>query len=297
MTVQCFENYREKREFRDAVMWILKNLKGEPWYVKTGITPQRELITMINILNTSYREIENHRETAENRKTSKLAHTVLFKEDVLGSFVDNADDDTVARIYTLINDVKDLDPADKMALKSRIIKRHPNFKFQGEEEKVTSARGLMVTMAKYGEKQKQLKFLMDVEVPANSKEIAAATLKGDLSENADYSAAKEKQAQLNVTITKLQNEIERAQRFDPAMLNTSRVSFGTKVLLANESSGKDEEYVILGPWESDPENRIISYLSPFGSAMLNKKQGEKFNFTVGDDKVSYTVKSITAAEV
>jgi transcription elongation factor GreA len=133
-----------------------------------------------------------------------------------------------------------------------------------------------------------------VEVPANSKEIGFALSLGDLRENAEYKAAKEKQGILESTVTKLKDEIGRAQLFDPGTINLGRVSFGTKVLLANDSNGEKEEYTILGPWESDPDNRIISYLSPLGGAILNKKIGESFNFTINEEKVSYTVQGIQA---
>jgi transcription elongation factor GreA len=155
----------------------------------------------------------------------------------------------------------------------------------------------MVTAAMYEQKQKQLAHIMDVEVPANSKEIAFALSLGDLRENAEYKAAKEKQELLNSTVAKLKDEIERAQLFDPAAVNTNRVSFGTKVTLHNAGDGKEEEYTILGPWESDPDNNIISYLSPFGSAILNREVGEKIDFSINDEKVSYVLKQIEAVQV
>jgi transcription elongation GreA/GreB family factor len=66
------------------------------------------------------------------------------------------------------------------------------------------------------------------------------------------------------------------------------------VQLTNEATGENEEYTILGPWESDPDNRIISYLSPLGNAILNRKVGEKFEFSINDDKISYIVQGIEA---
>jgi transcription elongation factor GreA len=151
-------------------------------------------------------------------------------------------------------------------------------------------------MAKFEEKQRELAHIVDVEIPLNSKEIGFAISLGDLRENAEYKAAKEKQDLLNTTAAKLKDEIERAQLFDPAAVNLNRVSFGTRALLVNGSSGESEAYTILGPWESDPDNRIISYLSPLGGALLNKKPGEQFDFSINDEKVSYTVREITAAE-
>jgi transcription elongation factor GreA len=297
MTRYCFENYRDHRESREAALWLLKNHKNDPWFAEAGLSPERQLIILVHILNIAYRDIENRRDTAENRKINKQAYAMLFKEDMLNSFIDQADGDAILRVYTLIDDVKDLDPADKLSLRNRILQIHPAFKFLGDTERTTVSRGLLVTMAKFEEKQRELARIVDVEIPLNSKEIGFAISLGDLRENAEYKAAKEKQDLLNSTAAKLKDEIERAQLFDPAAVNLNRVSFGTKALLVNGSSGESEAYTILGPWESDPDNRIISYLSPLGGALLNKKPGEQFDFSINDEKVSYTVREITAAEL
>jgi len=292
LAANCFENYRD---YREAALWLFKNSSNEPWFKNAAIPYEKQLLTLIHVLDISYREIENRRDIAENRKLNKQAYTILFKEGVIGTYVDTADSETLTRVYTFINDVKDLDPADKMNLKNRILKRYPDFKFFGVEEKKTTNLGLIVTLAKYQEKQRHLASIIEVDIPANSKEIEAALLHGDLSENAEYKAAKEKQTQLNSMVTRLNGDIERAQLFDPSQVNTSKVSFGTRVTLLNKSSGNREEYTILGPWESDPDNRVISYLSPFGGAILNKITGDEVDFSISDEKVSYTVEAITSA--
>jgi transcription elongation factor GreA len=137
--------------------------------------------------------------------------------------------------------------------------------------------------------------IINEEIPANSKELEFAKSLGDLRENAEYKAALEKQTILNATMAKLNEDLERAQLFDPAAVNTGKVSFGTRVVLLNRDSGVREEYTILGPWESDPANRIISYMSPFGGAILNKTVGEQVDFHINDEKASYIVESISAA--
>jgi transcription elongation factor GreA len=292
MVVNCFEN---PREYREAIVWIFRNLKAASWFERTGISYEKQLITLVHVLDITFREIENHRETTENRKINKQVQTVLFKEGVLDEFISSADVDTITRIYTLVDDVKDLDPAIKMRMRNVILDKHPTFKFFGVEEKSVVSRGLMVTARKYEEKQKQLQTIMEVDVPANSKEIAFALSLGDLRENAEYKAAKDKQEILNSTVAKLKDEIERAQIFDASTANTSRVAFGTVVSLFNETEGKDEKYTILGPWESDPDNNVISYLSPFGGSILNKRVGEAFDFSINDEKLRYKVQEITLA--
>ena len=289
MVQNCFENYRENRE---AAVWLYKNSRAAPWFGKAGIGREKIIIILIYILDITYRDIDLRRNTSENRKINKQVYLLLFKEGLLESFIKSAGDgDTILRVYTLIGDVKDLDPADKLALRSLIQETNPSLKLPGETEKKT-ARTLIVTAAKYEEKQRQLARIMEEEVPANSREIAFALSLGDLRENAEYKAAKEKQEILNSTAAKLKDEIERAQIFDPASAGTEKVSFGTKAVLVNASTGGEETYAILGPWESDPENRIISYLSPFGGAILNKKAGESFIFSRSGEAVSYTVKEI-----
>jgi transcription elongation factor GreA len=280
----------------DAALTRAKAEARIKWYEAAGISEDRQLIILIHILDLTYRDIENQRETTEARKINKQVYNILFKEDVLGSFVDTADADIVSRIYRFVNDVKKLDPQDKMNLRSRIQDKHQDFKFIDSIEKRIS-QGLTVTRTKFEEKQKQLINIMDVEIPANSKEIEAARLHGDLKENAEYIAAKEKQVLLNTTAERLKEDIDRAQLFDPAAVDCSRVSFGTAVVLHNHSKDRKEEYTILGPWESDPENNVISYLAPFGKIMMGKTEGEQFNFTSDGEKISYTVEKINAAVI
>ncbi|MCL2190938.1 MAG: transcription elongation factor GreA [Treponema sp.] len=317
MTADCFERYRERRE---AVVWLYKmyaeakakadvaddglseaeqkaKAKAEnrvKWYEAANVGRERQVIVLIHLLDITYRDIENQRETVEARKINKHVYNILFKDGVLANFVDASERDTVTRMYSFISDLKNLDPQDKMGLRSRIQDRFPDFKFAESVEKRVS-QGLTVTKTRYEEKQRQLIHIMDVEVPANSREIEAARLHGDLKENAEYIAAKEKQAQLNTLAEKLKEEIDRAQIFDPVMIDTSRVSFGTLVILKNESAGKVEEFTILGPWESDPENHVISYQTPFGKAMINKVAGDRFQFNSDNENISYFVERIEAA--
>jgi transcription elongation GreA/GreB family factor len=80
------------------------------------------------------------------------------------------------------------------------------------------------------------------------------------------------------------------------MLDTSRVSFGTVVTLRNTGNDKIEVYTILGPWESDTANNIISYQTPFGKAMISKQAGEQFSFVIENGKNTYTIENIRAAD-
>jgi transcription elongation factor GreA len=238
--------------------------------------------------------------TAENRKTNNQIQKLLFKDDSpfsLLQYILEHDEDTITRLYTLVDDVKDLDPSVKMKMRNRILEKFPAFKFFGAtDEKSVAPQGLLVTSKMLDEKKQQLDYITGVEIPQNSKEIGEALAQGDLRENAEYKAAKEKQGLLSTSATKLQEEINRAQTFDPTTVTTARVSFGTTVTLKNEVEGKTETYTILGPWESNPEKGIISYMSPFGNAVLNTKEGDALNFVINERKCKYKVEKIEPAK-
>lgn len=292
MVISIVENYRDHRE---AFIWIAKNLWDEIWVKELGLSYDKMLITLIHILDISYKEIDNHRDTVENRRINKQVDTILFKDGRLSSYFAEADKDDIERVFALINDVKNVDPSVKLNLRKQISGRFVDFRFNEDEEKVVVSRGLLVTAAKFEEKVKLLNFIMEEEVPANQKEIAFALSLGDLRENAEYKAAKEKQDELNIKAGKLKNEIDRAQIFDPEAIITSKISFATEVTLLNEAENAEEKYIILGPWESDPSRGIISYLSPLGKRLLNHKIGDKLTFVIHERKFSYMVKSIKAA--
>lgn len=292
MVQNAADNYRDNREL---FIWIIKNLWDEPWVQAMKLPYDKILIILIHILDITFKEIENHRDTTENKKLNKQVETLLFKDRRLEAFLLDADKDTTERIYALVCDVKDIDSGLKLSLRKKIVERFPEFRFNDEEKSVAS-RGLMVTASKFEEKNQILKTIMEVEVPANQKEIAYALSLGDLRENAEYKAAKEKQDELNAKVGKLKNEIERAHIFDKANITTNKISFGTAVTLKNNLDNTEEMYIILGPWESDPTQHIISYLSPLGKRLLNHKPGDKIDFNLHERKFSYTVKSIKTAE-
>ncbi len=294
LAVDSFEDFRN---YREAVIYFFRECSNEDWFINAGIPYEKQLITLIHILDLTYREIENHVDTTENRKINRQAHLLLFKNDTLLKYILEHDEDTITRMYTLVDDVKDLDPSIKMTLRNRILEKYPDFKFHGAEEKTVTPQGLIVTAKMMDAKKQELEHITTVEIPANSKEIGEALAQGDLRENAEYKAAKERQTLLNSTASKLQEELNRARVFDPTTITTARISFGTVVTLKNELTGETETYTILGPWESDPDNKIISYMSPFGNAVLNAKEKEHLSFVINEREYKYSVQKITAAKL
>lgn len=293
LAMYIVENYKDMRE---AFIWLAKDLKDKPWLKELGIVREKIILTLLHILDITFKEIDSHKDTTENRKINKLVQNILFKEKDLEEFLDEAPQQVTERVYSMLADIKEVDPAIKLHIKKKIGEKFPNIKFYDGNERLTVSHGLMVTASKYEEKKRLLSHIMEIEVPANQKEIAFALSLGDLRENAEYKAAKEKQDELNSKVGKLKNELDRAQIIGPEHVDVTSISFGTKVTLMNLASGQEELFTILGPWESDPEKQVISYLSPLGKHLLNHKVGDTLNFTINERKFSYKVLKIAKAE-
>ncbi|WP_319414882.1 transcription elongation factor GreA [Marispirochaeta aestuarii] len=292
------EKYRENRE---AFIWLAKHYENDPRVAEYGIEYEKILINMIHLVDITFREITNRRDVSSNRKLNRQAQNFLFKEKRLENYLMKADEDSIHRLYTLVSDVKDLDPSISIELKHKIIERFPNFKFFGEPAPAASVgrvkiKGLIVTASSYQRKQDELRHIIDVEIPENSREIGTASALGDLRENAEYKAAKEKQELLNLNVSRLKDDLDKAQIFDKNQVDTEQVSFGTRVELLNNNTGKVETYAFFGPWESDPNKNVISYQSPFGMKLWGLKEGEHIDFSINENHYDYTVKSIAKGD-
>ena len=136
-----------------------------------------------------------------------------------------------------------------------------------------------IPMTKEGlEKLKQeLSHLVKVERPANIKAIEEARAHGDLSENAEYHAAKEKQSFLAGKITELKSSIGKAEVIEVEDGPSESVVFGRTVLLYNIQTDEEVEYQLLGPYESAPDQGKISVTSPLGQALISKRVGDEIN--------------------
>ncbi len=293
--LECFENYRV---YKEACIWCFKNARNSEWFSEMGMEEESLIIVLIYILDITYREIASRKNTIENRKINKSVHNILFGKDrMLIEFILSGDEERVSRIYTLVSDIKDLEPTIKASLRSSILGKYKDFKFMDVEERAVQVLGLIVTEKMLLEKKKELNEIITVHIPQNEKDLSYAISLGDLRENAEYKAAREEQSRLQNMLKKLQDELERAEVFDPTKYSGDKVAFGTKVGIKNEETGETEEYTILGPWESDPKNGIISYMSPLGSGLLNSKVGDVIDYVVSDQKRVYKVLNVEKVEV
>ncbi len=128
--------------------------------------------------------------------------------------------------------------------------------------------------------KEELHRLKTVERPKNVQEIEVARAHGDLSENAEYHAAKEAQGHIAGRIALLEDRLARAQVIDVAEIETDRVRFGLTVLLTDTESGEEVRYTIVGEDESDAANGLISVTSPVARALMHREVDDEVTVRV-----------------
>mgnify|MGYP001238833256 FL=1 len=139
----------------------------------------------------------------------------------------------------------------------------------------------------------ELEDLKNTQRPMVIKAIAEAREHGDLSENAEYHAAREKQSFIEGKIGDLESKISRAQVIDTTSLNNSRVTFGTTIKLLDLETNSNHVYTIVGVDEADIEKQLISVNAPLSKAMINKEVGDVVEVSTPNGLKEYQVKSIS----
>lgn len=154
-------------------------------------------------------------------------------------------------------------------------------------------------MTKYGFQRlsDELNTLKTVDLPAVNAEIERAKEYGDLKENSEYHAAREKQAFIGTRIAELGDVISRAQIVDPAELEHARVSFGSTVVLCDMNTDKELTYTIVGGCESNPDMGLISFNSPLAKALLGHEEGDEFSARLPGGEKTFEVIEVKYQEI
>jgi len=141
--------------------------------------------------------------------------------------------------------------------------------------------------------KKELEQLISVERPAISHQIAEARDKGDLSENAEYDAAKEAQGLLEMKIAKLEDMVANARIIDESKIDTSQVQILNRVKIKNTKNDQQVEYTLVSEAESDIKNGKISVATPIAKGLLGKKVGDVVDIQVPSGIMSFEILEIS----
>ncbi|MDX1974081.1 MAG: transcription elongation factor GreA [Rickettsiales bacterium] len=149
-----------------------------------------------------------------------------------------------------------------------------------------------ITAEGYAKMEAELKHLKSVERPAVIAAISEARAHGDLSENAEYAAAKEKQSFIEGRINELEDKVSRVDVIDVKSLKGDTIKFGATVTLVDDDSGDEATYQIVGDYEADISRKQLSLLAPLSRALIGKKAGDSIEVNTPKGTKSYEVLKI-----
>jgi len=149
-----------------------------------------------------------------------------------------------------------------------------------------------MTAAGYARLEAEIKRLKTVERPAIIRQIQEARTHGDLSENAEYHAAKERQGFIEGRVLELEDKISRAQVIDVSKLSGNSIKFGATVTLIDEDTDEKSRYQIVGEIEADVKDGRISITSPMARALIGKTKGDTVEVMTPGGGRSYTVTKV-----
>lgn len=143
--------------------------------------------------------------------------------------------------------------------------------------------------------REEMRRLKDIDLPQVVRDIGTAREHGDLSENAEYHAAKERQGMIVARITNLEQALSRAEVIDPSKLSGSKIQFGARVKVANVDTGEEQAFQIVGPEEADLKLGRISVASPMARALLGHEVGDEVRVMMPAGPRTYEILDVAYA--
>ena len=190
----------------------------------------------------------------------------------------------------------------KRSLLARFIKKFPKIQSMLDGEDTSSSSSstvstiedtLIVSKESYDRKLADLDLITKEKIPENSLAIEKARELGDLKENAEYHMAKDDQKVLLARQAELQSDLMRAKATDFTDAPAESVGIGSIVDLKDLGSGQKIEYTILGAWDSDPDNNVLSYLTPLAQSILGKKVKEEVSIDIEGNEQSLVIEGLS----
>ena len=141
--------------------------------------------------------------------------------------------------------------------------------------------------------KEELNDLIKVQRPDNVQAIAEARAHGDLSENAEYHAAKERQSFIEGRIQEIQGKLAKAHVVDPSSINQEKIAFGATVTLLDVDTDEEKKYMLVGPEEADIKQNRISIHSPIGKSLIGKEKGDEVTIKAPARTIEFEILEIS----
>lgn len=285
----CLDRWLKEQTIKGPLLfWVVKNRasKKHADIINPLITP-RLLSAMFYAID--YEALQN----ASSRRIP-LADLLSDDADLIPDLLVDANVETARDLAQTLLLNQGFEDLTKKSLLARFIKQFPTVQslLDGESAGASEGEALIVSQKSFDAAKLEYEELISKKIPENKEAIAIAREHGDLKENSEYKMARQDQDILLSRKNELEVDLSRARVTDFTDVTEEHVGIGSVVELKEGSSGKKRRYAILGAWDSDPDNDILSYKTPLAQALLGKNSGAIVTTSIGGNDEEWTVLSI-----
>ncbi len=260
------------------------------------ITPADLFRQSVSLLDRLSLQLENARDTAAEVRVKRFRHQLSGKPlPLLKKVLERSSPRAARNIYIGVQASRGFSTGAQQRVLATILRAHPDVLTVGKtaETKATLDENVIYSTERgFQLKSTELEEIRNEKLPAIFKAIGDAAALGDLSENSEFTSAIEERENLNRRAMDLQSQLDRVQRIDPKEANLEVANLGTRLTLTNIGSGETVSYALLGPWDGNPDEGVISYLSAIGKAVWQRKPGDEFEVELPDGSVAMRLDAI-----
>jgi len=268
-----------------VLLWIVKNRHAKKFakLLNDLITPR--------LLSAIFFAIDYEALQSASARRIPLGEILSEDTELIADLLSTADPETARDLANTLLLNQGFEELTKKSLLARFIKIFPNIQSLVASDGEGKEEQLLVSRASFERRREEYETIVSKKIPENSKAIAAAREHGDLKENSEYKMAKQDQQILMAQKSILERDLAHARVTDFKEATTDQVGVGSLVEV-RARDGVTTRYSILGVWDGDPDNNIISYKTLLGAALLSKRPGDTVKVKTGASEETYTVVSI-----
>lgn len=282
----CLDRWLNDQTIKGPLLfWVVKNRNSKKYasIIDPLVTPR--------LLSAMFYAIDY--EALQNASTRRIPLADLLSDDtdLIPDLLADANVETARDLAQTLLLNQGFEDLTQKSLIARFIKKFPTIQslIAGEATESAEEEGLIVSQASFDAAKHEYEDLIATKIPENKEAIATAREHGDLKENSEYKMARQDQDILLSRKNELEVDLSRARVTDFTDVTNDLVGIGSIVELKEGSSGKTRRYSILGAWDSDPDNDVLSYKTPLAQQLLGKTAGEVVTTKIGGNEEDWTL--------
>ncbi|MFW5798663.1 MAG: GreA/GreB family elongation factor [Planctomycetota bacterium] len=249
----------------------------------------RELATVLMTVATRLYQARSG--SKQHPKLPPLRNALgLKKYALLHEVIEQTPTEEALHMKALVDNNYGLGEGVSMDITNILIRYH--HELFAEKRPVWDDGHIYTTAAGLDKRREDLRVVVKEKMPENARKLSHARAFGDLSENAEYDAAKEEAGQLAQQAATIQEEIGLSVVIAQSLSEKGEVSVGSRVTAHCQETDEDETYTFLGPWDADPGKNIVSYQAPLSQEFMGKGPGDTVSFGTGEMKKTWTIKTV-----